>query len=48
MTALPGPVSVVWVILALTAAAAFAYGLKHLADHVLLTKGEHCRLEGDQ
>jgi hypothetical protein len=48
MTSLPGPVSVAWVILALAVAVVIAFGLKRLADHVLLTKGDQCRLEGDQ
>jgi hypothetical protein len=37
-----------WVVLALAVAAVTAHGLKRLADKVLLTNGEHCRLEGDQ
>jgi hypothetical protein len=40
--------SPVWVILAVGAAIAVAYGLKRLADHVLLTKGDTCRLEGER
>jgi hypothetical protein len=37
-----------WVIVLLVVAAVVAYGLKRLADRVLLTKGDACRLEGDQ
>jgi hypothetical protein len=37
-----------WVVLAIAVALGVAYGLKQLADRVLLTKGDHCRLEGDQ
>jgi hypothetical protein len=37
-----------WVVLALIGVLVLAYGLKRLADHVLLTKGDTCRLEGDR
>jgi hypothetical protein len=37
-----------WVLLLLIVAAVAGYGLKRLADRVLLTKGDSCRLEGDQ
>jgi hypothetical protein len=37
-----------WVIVALVVAAILAYGLKRLADRVLLTEGDDCRLKGDQ
>lgn len=40
--------SAAWVVLALAAAAVLGYGMKRLADRVLLTKGDNCRLEGDQ
>ncbi len=40
--------SPVWVVLALIGVLVLAYGLKRLADHVLLTKGDACRLEGDR
>ena len=36
-----------WVVLALIGVVILAYGLKRLADHVLLTKGDSCRLEGE-
>lgn len=44
---LPKPVSAVWVVLALIGVLALGYGLKRLADHVLLTKGDSCHLEGE-
>jgi hypothetical protein len=45
---LPKAVSAGWVVAAIAAALLVGYGMKRLADHVLVTKGEHCRLEGDQ
>jgi|HubBroStandDraft_1064217.scaffolds.fasta_scaffold2195177_2 hypothetical protein len=37
-----------WVVLALAVVAVAGHGLKRLAEDVLLTKGDSCRLEGDQ
>jgi hypothetical protein len=40
-------VNAAWVLLAFAAVPLLAYAMTRLADHVLLTEGDDCRLKGD-